>query len=123
MRKLPIRCVAFDVMSTREAEIPYTHASCLTKEFLVVVFFLSWRKGRIKEDVSPSLWRNLSTQIRELKEKMISILKARSGFNFHPNPLFCLSDILDRQVMQLLNYFSPILFFFFLKHVPHKCKQ
>ena len=38
MRKLPIRCVAFDVMSTKEAEIPCTHASCLTKECRVAAF-------------------------------------------------------------------------------------
>lgn len=31
MKKLPIRCVAFDVTSTREVVISYIHASCLTK--------------------------------------------------------------------------------------------
>lgn len=55
MRKLPIRCVAFDVMSTREAEIPYTHASCLTKEFLVVVFFKLEKREDIGRCISLTL--------------------------------------------------------------------
>lgn len=64
MRKLPIRCVAFDVMSTREAEIPYTHASCLTKEFLVVVFFKLEKREDIGRCISLTLEESLNSNQR-----------------------------------------------------------